>query len=313
MVSGPVVEAARPGPEEVVGEAPCDTCAVSPRKPTAASPSKPATGSPRKFLRRGSGRGAAGTQQPSQRPDVACGGLLAFLRGTGTDLYGRRLEEILEWDFGQMERVHNYIQWIFPTDEPSHYNARAPVLTPELQRAVRDEPELRAALGRSLRRFCAFLGLEVAEAAGGSGLSVRAGPGFGERAEVCWRTRGRGNHNWLRISRVLHCLRLAGMDEEAAALLACLEELHDEGVRCGAALLHWRSRAATMPAWRRCPSSEGQPAEAAAETGEAARERAAAQEGAEAAEKAVAAEAPLPFAACFSGIWRLLFVQAHAK
>jgi len=212
------------------------------------------------FLRRGQGRGAAGTQWKSQRPDAACSGLLAFLRGTGTDYHGRRLQDILEWDFDQMERVHDYVQWVFPTDEASRHNARAPLLTLEMQQTICRDEELRAALRRSLRKFCAFLGLEVLELDEGGERPravVRRGPDFDARAPVCWQTRGRGNHNWLRLSRVLRCLRLVGLDDEAAALLACLESLHAEGVHCSAALPHWRERAAVVPVWRRSPGEAG--------------------------------------------------------
>lgn len=202
------------------------------------------------FLRRGQGRGATGAQLVSSPTDAACAGILPFLRGTGTDHRGRWLEEILEWDFERMERVHDYIQWLFPTDESSRFNARAPLLTHELQLAVQQEPSLQVPVGRALRKFCAFLGLEVLGEQGS--LTVQKSADFELRSPNCWETRGRGrNHNWLRISRVLHCLRLMGMDEEATALMACLESLHVEGIPLHSAMGHWRERVATVPNWRK--------------------------------------------------------------
>lgn len=256
MGDDPHIAEAVPSPEAVLPASEQVAAAAAPPGQAASAPKKPGG-----FLRRGQGRGATGAQQKSQRPDAACGGLLAFLRGTGTDNHGRRLEDILEWDFDQMEKVHDYVQWIFPTDESSRYNSRVPLLTSELQRTARDDPEIRAAVRRALRKFCSFLGLEMVELDGEPYLLVRKSPEFDARAPVCWHTRGKGNHNWLRISRALHCLRLVGMDDEAAALLACLENLHAEGVRCAASLPFWRKRAATVPAWRR-PSSTGEVASA---------------------------------------------------
>mmetsp|Transcript_34923 Transcript_34923/g.96461 ORF Transcript_34923/g.96461 Transcript_34923/m.96461 type:complete len:276 (-) Transcript_34923:59-886(-) len=199
------------------------------------------------FLRRSSGRGAAGTQRRSENQH--CGeelGLLAFLRGTGTDCQGRWLDEILTWDFNRMERCHDYVQWIFPTDEASRFNLRAPLLTAELASVVRGDAQALAAIRKALHKFCAFLGLEVTY----EPLVVSKASHFEERVPVCWRGGGLmgtgGNHNWLRISRVLHCLRLVGLDAEAAALFAFLETLPQQGVKCDAAIVHWRKRNATV-------------------------------------------------------------------
>merc|ERR1739848_580988 len=69
------------------------------------------------FLRRSSGRGMAGVQTTSSQKASSRGGLLNFLKGSGVDCKGRRLDDILEWDFSRLERCHDYIQWLFPTTE----------------------------------------------------------------------------------------------------------------------------------------------------------------------------------------------------
>ena len=48
--------------------------------------------------------------------------LITFYRGSGTDHAGRRIDEILSWDDAALESVHDYIQWLFPLDEPSRFN-----------------------------------------------------------------------------------------------------------------------------------------------------------------------------------------------
>lgn len=210
--------------------------------------------------------------------------LLGFLRGTGTDLNSRSLEEILAWDDDRMEKVHDYIQWIFPTNEASRRHLGAPMLSPQMQRKARGDAQILDLLRQSFLRFCGFLGLELAGgpaavAAGAPtaaddaavappgaedgaaaelaaapaavavpaamGLVVRKAANFESRIEVCWHTKVVGNHNWLRVSRVLHCLRLFGLDEEAAAFLQCLEGLYSEGFPVAPAIKHWRKRAAT--------------------------------------------------------------------
>jgi len=112
------------------------------------------------------------------------------------------------------------------------------------------------AVRRALTKFCDFLGLELLQPrleddGVMSPLIIRPASHFEERVSDCWRggPSGRGgNHNWLRISRVLHCLKLVSLNDEAAALLACLEQLPVRGVPCGPSLEYWRQRAALEPA-----------------------------------------------------------------
>merc|ERR1712083_695464 len=145
--------------------------------------------------------------------------LLRFFYGSGTDTRGRRLSEIREFDFESMELVHDYVQWMFPTDEESKFNMWAPMLTPELQQAFKDDLTLRREMRLNLGRFCAFLGLELR---GEEGMEVKIvrGGNFQERVPACWSSMFGSNHNWLRISRVLHCLGLCSFPAEQSAFLA---------------------------------------------------------------------------------------------
>lgn len=204
----------------------------------------------RSFLKSGSGRGATGTQQRQATPVAVNKNalLLPFLTGSGTDMRNRTHAQILEWDYEQLERCHDYIQWLFPTDERSRYNVHAPKLTRELQQSIRGNPKALESIKESFHMFLDFLGLEVARHEGeheeGVKVIVRKAPQFDERVFICWTSRGLGNHNWLRISRVLLCLKRVGLDTEAAAFLACLERLYEEGVPCGNSIPFWRQRAA---------------------------------------------------------------------
>ncbi|MGH9411741.1 MAG: opioid growth factor receptor-related protein, partial [Vicinamibacterales bacterium] len=40
----------------------------------------------------------------------------------GSDDEGRTLQQILAWDDDRLERAHDYIQWLFPTRQPSGVN-----------------------------------------------------------------------------------------------------------------------------------------------------------------------------------------------
>lgn len=145
--------------------------------------------------------------------------LIAFYRGSGRDAADRSLAEILAWDDERLERVHDYIQWLFPLDAPSAFNPLAPVLTPADIAAFRRDPQLRERLRDSLLRMIRFYGLACDDA-----RAVRIEPSarFGARASN-WLTPG--NHNHLRLTRILRSLSLLGLEAHARALLHCLEAI----------------------------------------------------------------------------------------
>lgn len=144
--------------------------------------------------------------------------LLAFYRGTGRDAAGRLLRDIREWDDDRLEYTHDYIQWLFPLREPSRFNEAAPALDDATVEAFRDEAPLRAELLASLERMLAFYGLELEQG------TVRKSGQFAARWEE-WGTPG--NHNHLRITRILKSLALLGLRSEAEALFECLRQIYE--------------------------------------------------------------------------------------
>mmetsp|Transcript_61209 Transcript_61209/g.162701 ORF Transcript_61209/g.162701 Transcript_61209/m.162701 type:complete len:905 (-) Transcript_61209:437-3151(-) len=206
------------------------------------------------FLQRGGGKSVSGAPMQVVAQDACTGkvkvGLLPFLRGTGVDFGGRRLEEVLAWDYEKLESRHDYIQWLFPTDEASRWNVGAPLVTPKVQMVMRSDASVKENIRKSFKTFLGFLGLDVVrkdhDTDGRGSLTVQKSPGFEDRVPTCWKSsfmRKGGNHNWLRISRVLHCLRLTGLDAEAGAFHSCLETLHAHGLPCGSSIDHWRRNA----------------------------------------------------------------------
>lgn len=145
--------------------------------------------------------------------------LVSFYRGTGRDGEGRRLPEIRQWPDERLEYTHDYIQWMFPLRERSQFNYEAPVLDEAAIAAFLDDAWLRAELFESLKRMLVFYGLEWHEGA------VRRTGRFVERA-LDWVTVG--NHNHLRITRILKCLRLLGLGDEARAFFDCLAAVYEE-------------------------------------------------------------------------------------
>jgi Opioid growth factor receptor (OGFr) conserved region len=150
--------------------------------------------------------------------------LLDFYSGPGRDDGGRTLAEILAWDDMLLEQVHDYIQWVFPLPERSGANPEAPVLDAETITEFRAHPALQGKLRQALLRMLEFYGLEV----GPEGI-VRAGS-FEKKAGAWLQT---GNHNHLRLTRILRSLRVLGLEQDALSLFRCLSSVYEEEKAAG--------------------------------------------------------------------------------
>jgi hypothetical protein len=148
--------------------------------------------------------------------------ILDFYRGS-PDSRGRTHAEILAWDHDRLEKVHDYIQWLFPTARRSDYNPFAPVLTEATIAAFRSDAELRAKLRASFERMLGFYGFERIELRGQP--VVRRGANWPERSRE-WL--GPGDHNHLRITRILDSLTTLGLAEEARAFYRELDLLQED-------------------------------------------------------------------------------------
>ena len=148
-------------------------------------------------------------------PDI----LVAFYRGLATDDRARTIDEIRGWDDDRLELVHDYIQWLFPLPERSQFNPGAPILDERQIRTFRSDDHLRKSLLVSFDRLLKFFGLER------EGPSIRKSPGFRRRSGV-WLTAG--NHNLLRITRILRCLRILGLEEHSRGFFRFLNQLYEE-------------------------------------------------------------------------------------
>ncbi len=146
--------------------------------------------------------------------------VIEFYSGRAPDHAGRFLHEIRQWPDDRLEDIHDFIQWLFPLTEPSMVNASTPVLDLETIQTFASETSLRQNLKQSFLRMLRFYGLEMQ-----SGDTIRKASNFAERSRNWLRP---GNHNHLRITRILKSLTLLGLNTEAAAFLKCLETIYAE-------------------------------------------------------------------------------------
>ena len=175
--------------------------------------------------------------------------IVAFYSG-GRDHRGRTLEEILSWEDERLESVHDYIQWVFPARQPSGVNPFAPLVTDAVARAFEADARLREGLARALDRMLRFYGLRK-----GANGTIDVDPErFDVRARVWLHP---GNHNHLRLTRIMESLTALGLREEAASLQACLLDriAREYGRVSGTTLRYWA--AATAEATRGGRDNDG--------------------------------------------------------
>ena len=116
--------------------------------------------------------------------------VLHFLEGAIPDGRGRTLSMIMAFDDQAIESTHDFIQWMFPLDEPSRSHPGAPVLDPfEIDEIKRSQVALENLVQSADWYF-----------------------GFLQRHDHWIR---QYDHNHLRISRAIKSLRLLVSDEVA--------------------------------------------------------------------------------------------------
>jgi hypothetical protein len=117
--------------------------------------------------------------------------VLEFYRGELRHPTGVTIESIWGWHRGRLEHEHTCIQWLFP---------------------------------RSLRCMPGFYGFTMVPAADATeGVTITPASDFAAKSRS-WLTPG--NHNHLRITRILKSLCILGMQREAREWFAALQRVY---------------------------------------------------------------------------------------
>lgn len=132
------------------------------------------------------------------------GPLHAFLSGTGRDARGRLVAEVLRFSDEELERHHDYIQWLFPLPDRSAAQPNAPVLSEAEIQAIRNDPGSVATLENATRRMLDFY-----------------------RDSDAWLRPW--DHNHLRITRIIKSLRLLVGQDAARGFYDAIMTMHRAG------------------------------------------------------------------------------------
>ena len=116
--------------------------------------------------------------------------IIAFLGGVGPDSHGRLLNDIWAFSDAEIERTHNFIQWLFPLAEASLSVPGSPALTFDEIAVLRLSIAAKTSIVKSADWYTAFLS-----------------------RNSHWKAKY--DHNHLRITRAIKALRLLVSDDEA--------------------------------------------------------------------------------------------------
>ena len=117
---------------------------------------------------------------------------LDFLSNGGVDFKGRTLEMIWSFTDEQIESIHDFVQIIFPLDKPSESTFHGCYLSSqEIINKIKDNQTAKENILKSSKWYFSFLKRNI------------------------WLWNRKYDHNQLRITRVIECLRLLVSDEEA--------------------------------------------------------------------------------------------------
>jgi len=135
--------------------------------------------------------------------------IVDFLRGYTRDYRGRTFDDILNSSDEEMEHCHDAIQQIFPLNEFSKHAWTYPVLTKETVAMALKYEDVMGNILRAEQRMRSFLGMKPNE-------------DIDKQRKWCRDY----NHNLLRVTRVIRCLCLFGMNRHA-------EDFYNEVVKIG--------------------------------------------------------------------------------
>lgn len=130
---------------------------------------------------------------------------LDFLAGDRADQSGRTLDDYLAFSREDWERQHDVIQWAFPTRTVSAYNPDAPILP---DGDIGYSPVHQQNILKLFKSYLESLNLKMSDADNGTNLIKFEFI----QSQLYGHWMRRGDHNYKRLSRVIECLGLFGLE-----------------------------------------------------------------------------------------------------
>ena len=148
------------------------------------------------------------------------------------------IDEVWNFSDRELEHIHNYIQWLFPIVEPDYWNRDTPKLSKEDIEEFKNNDELKKNLIKSFVVILNFWGFDID--VHGDNISINKSEEY-EYKSKNWQTYM--NHNFLRITRVIHCLNDLGFRDLAKQFYNIMIEIAlDNPKKINAnSMVYWRN------------------------------------------------------------------------
>lgn len=124
--------------------------------------------------------------------------IIDFLEGSTKDYRDRTYGNILSCSDTKMEECHDQVQWIFPLHEESNFASTYPVLTHDIVQKAKQSENVKDNLIKAKNRMEKFYAIGEFE-------------DVDKQRKWC----RNHNHNLLRITRIIRCLRIFGLETES--------------------------------------------------------------------------------------------------
>jgi len=140
-----------------------------------------------------------------------------FFQNEINNIDGLKYNDILNYDNKRLEDRHNYIQYLFPLPVKSKYNPDTPVIDQIFINEAIINMKIRKNIIKSFLKMLNFYGYNY---------TVKPFNIIDKGEPKQWLSRG--NHNYLRITRILKFLMLVGMELLAYKFVEQLCKLRDK-------------------------------------------------------------------------------------
>lgn len=144
--------------------------------------------------------------------------IVAFYKGENVHPLKYTIDEMWKWEAKQIEGIDSFIHWLFPLDEPSEGNLKAPILTKDDIAEFRTNGQIRENLMMSFRMMLRYYGFTYAPDA----TSIERASDFEARSGWLYPS----NHHYLKITRILKCLMLLDFEDVAHMFFSALREVY---------------------------------------------------------------------------------------
>jgi hypothetical protein len=133
------------------------------------------------------------------------------------EFYAFDVEKYLELDDVFWNTCHDFIQWVFPTNEPSQFNKNAPVIDAIQIKDLLEVKDFDIKYKKAIGRYCEFLGIAFYDD------KFELADDWHEKV-IYWLGPKTFDHNHLRITRLLKSMKLLGFQELQIKLFSFLQK-----------------------------------------------------------------------------------------